>query len=56
MVKFNIYEIVHVPREENTLIDMLSRMESMRYSGANHPFIEIQGDMVKFLGNIDQSS
>lgn len=56
MVKFNTYEIVHDPREESTLTDMLSRLESMRNSEANHPFIETQGDMVKFLGNIDQSS
>jgi ribonuclease HI len=37
---FDEFEIMHVPREQNTRADVLSKLASTRKSGVNHSFIQ----------------
>lgn len=40
IIDFNLVEISHIPREQNTRVDVLSKVESTRSSRINHYFVQ----------------
>lgn len=40
IIDFNLVEISHIPREQNTRADVLSKVESTRSSRINHYFVQ----------------
>lgn len=40
LTKFKMFEIEHVPREENTILDILSKMANTGSSCIDHSFIQ----------------